>query len=159
MIRLIIFLLAFLPMLAEAKVYKTLSGVEVNVPEIRWTTKTFILPSGFVWLELVRHARADESSLKEVIDGYIDQTAQRLKIDSERVKRIVLCESRYNPNAVNPKDIDGYKKYGLLQWYLPTYYGAGGKDWRNWKENLDVGMPMMAAGYWRKWPVCSGAGF
>ena len=30
-------------------------------------------------------------------------------------------ESNGNEKAINPKDIDGFPRYGLLQYYLPTW--------------------------------------
>jgi len=37
------------------------------------------------------------------------------------LKKVIDCESGGNIWAYNPKDVDGYPKYGLLQFHLPTF--------------------------------------
>ena len=101
-----------------------------------------------------KYAEAEELSLKEQIIQYIYYIENKFNLPKRRLIKIVECESGFNPLAINPKDIDDHKKYGLLQWYLPTFYGAGGKNWKDWKENLEIGGKMMADGYWMRWPVC-----
>src|SRR3990167_1570261 len=116
--------------------------------------KLFNVNGWSVWS--IQIAYAEELTLKEEIILYATGLADKFGIPIKKLLAIINCESGFNTLAINPKDIDGYKKYGLLQWYLPTYYGHGGKDWRNWKENLDIGVPMMVKDGLGRWPVCSG---
>lgn len=47
------------------------------------------------------------------------QTASR--INDNVLNLVVACESGGDPNAYNPKDTDGFPKFGLLQFHLPTF--------------------------------------
>ena len=44
-----------------------------------------------------------------------------VKIDNVLAK-VINCESGNNPQAYNPRDIDGRPKYGLLQYDEKTFY-------------------------------------
>src|SRR3990167_2787454 len=142
-----IFLIMILPV--EAKTYILPSGMKYEVEEPKLVKRWFILPSGIRWLGevLVPVAQAAELSIKEQILMYAKGLAQKYSIPFERLEKIIACESQFNPDAFNPKDTDGHPKYGLLQFYKPTFYGAEGKDIWNWKEQLEVGTKMMADGY------------
>ena len=49
------------------------------------------------------------------------------------LKRIIQEESSGNPEAINPKDTDGFPKYGLLQYHLPTFL--------SWAEKVGIEEP------------------
>jgi len=121
-----------------------------------------VLTEALLWkpeipkIDIILKAEAEEVSLKEAIQRYIDVIVNKFILNGDKINKIVECESQYNPFAINPKDVDGYPKYGLLQWYLPTYYGAGGTDWTDWMENLDIAAPMWVKDGYGRWPVCSG---
>ena len=96
----------------------------------------------------IQHASAGELTLKEEIAMYAMSLADDWGLSQKKILNIIDCESRFNPLAVNPRDIDGYKKYGLLQWHLPTYKALGGTNWRDWKENLDIGNQFIKNTHW-----------
>ena len=137
--------------------------------------KEFILPSGdtFIAPQMVeipvkwyiipvqiplQHATIDSNDslgLKGNMIAYASKLTEIYDISFERLKKIIECESQFSPKAYNPKDTDGFPKFGLLQFHKPTFYGAGGKDIWSWQEQLDIGVKMMADGYWNRWPTCS----
>jgi len=125
-----------------------------NIIEPSFIWKLFNVNGWSVWS--IQVVQASEKTQREVIEDYVDILAERFGISAERVKKIINCESRFDVKALNLKDTDGFPKYSLLQFHKPTFYGAGGKDIWNWREQLEIGMKMMADGLWNKWPVCSG---
>lgn len=128
-----------------------------NILSPKYIWKEFILPTGLkIWgVVLVEHAKADEPTLKEQIELYARSVADKYDISYKRLSKIIVCESNWNPQAYNPKDTDGFPKFGLLQFHKPTFYGAGGKDIWSYEEQLEIGAEMMGDGYWRRWPTCS----
>lgn len=46
------------------------------------------------------------------------------------LQKVIDCESGGDIWAYNPKDVDGYPKYGLLQFHLPTFI--------SWAEAADI---------------------
>ena len=141
----------------KVSTYYLPSGV-AYIEELTSAPKTlFTLPSGALAFFAIPKIHAQEPTLKEIIAVYAIALANNWQLPPDKILAIIDCESGFNPLAVNPKDIDGYKKYGLLQWYLPTYFSLGGKDWKDWRENLQIGVPNMAKDGLGKWPVCSGS--
>lgn len=51
---------------------------------------------------------------QEIIE-YVRQEAINAGIDPDEVEKIVRCESRFNPNAVNSRNLNGTKDMGLWQ--------------------------------------------
>src|SRR3990167_778019 len=49
------------------------------------------------------------------------------------LQKVIDCESQGNIYAFNPKDSDGFPKYGLLQFHLPTFL--------NWAEAAGIDNP------------------
>lgn len=50
------------------------------------------------------------------------------KVSDAREKwlaKLIQCESRGNPKAINPKDLDGTASYGLLQFKPSTFWAFG----------------------------------
>ena len=86
------------------------------------------------------------------MENYVDVLVNHFDLPSRRVKRIIQCESGWNPHAFNAKHVDGRPKYGLLQFDRRTFTGA---DIWSWREQLDQGLAMMDDGQWRAWPTCS----
>ena len=121
-------------------------------PEFVWkdfgNLKSIIKVSAIFWQE----AEAEELTLREVIENYADVLINRYDLPAKRVKRIIQCESNWNPRAYNSKDTDGLPAYGLLQFKRNTFTGT---DIWSWEQQLNQGLKMMDKGQWNKWPVCS----
>ena len=83
------------------------------------------------------------------------KTASR--IDDSVLKLVVACESGGDPLAYNPKDTDGYPKYGILQFHLPTFLvwakAAGIKNPDVWSPEQQIEVYKYAAktGKLRSW--------
>ena len=72
--------------MVSAKEYTLPSGLKIDVkePEIKWTLKEYLLPSGLIWKELIRVAKASDLGLW---DNYLP------------LKRACSCESWWSPNG------------------------------------------------------------
>ena len=116
--------------------------------------KEFELPTGvkFWAIRVIEKAKASELSLREEIILFIKAESQEKDLPENKVVAIANCESRLNPKAYNPDDVDGRPKYGLFQFDKNTYVG---KDIWDWKEQTRQATDWMEKGYWRKWPVCN----
>lgn len=55
------------------------------------------------------------------------------------IREISFCESRTNPKALNPKDTDGTRSVGLLQFKDKTFY--------NWAKLAEIDEPDV----WNPW--------
>src|SRR3990167_3550820 len=160
---LILAVLFFLPLFAFGKTieFPIDSGRMVEID----TFGNLIENHSFVWKLFnvngllfwsIQIVQASEETQRKVIEDYVDVLAERFGISAVRVKKIIDCESRFDVKALNLKDTDGFPKYSLLQFHKPTFYGAGGKDIWSWREQLLVGMSLMAKDGFGRWPVCSG---
>ncbi len=144
------------PWILNVTYAQVLSLPNGNLMEVRQNTgvwKKFVLPTGLLFF--VEIAKAEELTPLEEIKMYAMEMADKWEISYKRFAKLINCESRWNPLAYNPKDTDGYPKFGILQFHKPTFYGAGGKDVWSYEEQLNIGAEMMSDGYWRRWPVCS----
>src|SRR3990167_6608247 len=115
--------------------------------------KELILGSGISYwaLQMIQPkvAQAGELTELEQIKMWILTIAQEYKIDSEGLEKLAVCESKMNPRAYNPDDVDGRPKYGLFQYDTNTYVG---KNIWDWKSQTEQTAQWIVKGYWKKWP-------
>ena len=88
------------------------------------------------------------------VDQYIIEKAQQYNLPVNLVLGIAICESGLNPEAHNPKDVNGLPDFGLWQFQKKTFYGQGGKRIWDWKEQTNITMKMLKKDMWLHWPVC-----
>lgn len=116
------------------------SGLKVRAPQMVETTQGHRIVSD------------DSSDLKGEIVAYAIYLAEIHGISSQKLHKIIECESNFNPKALNPKDIDGRPKFGLMQFDSRTFIGENIWDWR---EQLEVAVKLMAKDGFGRWPACS----
>jgi len=69
------------------------------------------------WYELL------DKDYKEVLDGSVKY--------GKLIDCLIRCESQHNTQAINPRDTDGFPKFGLLQFHEDTW-----KEWCVIKYNF-----------------------
>jgi hypothetical protein len=67
------------------------------------------------------------------------------------LNRVIPCESRYNPYAVNWRG----PYYGLMQFSVATWNRAGGGDWYSpWHQGANTARLVLASRPANQWPHC-----
>lgn len=158
--RAILLLLLLLPSFVSAKTYFTLSGkpVEVEEPKYSWVEKTFVLPSGKLWKELIRVAKAEELNLtlKEQITAYVIYWADIYGLNHKQVDKLITCESNYDTDILGDKN----KALGLFQWWEKSwdFYNKKYKtdlDRENWQHQIQMSAHVLAEkDGWKNWTNC-----
>lgn len=101
--------------------------------------KLFTLPSGLQFWS-VQKVYANEKTFREVIEDYIDLYAPVYKVNPKIIKRVVECESNFNPEAVG----DQGKAYGVAQFWQKTFdsfkkeAGIEDLEYKNWMHQIDL---------------------
>ena len=97
---LVLFLLVS-PLISFGKTYELPSGkiITIEEPKYTWVEKIFILPSGYIWREIIQVAKA------QIIPSYIWDNYPELK-------RVCSCESWWSPNG-EPRQ---FREDGSILW-------------------------------------------
>lgn len=88
------------------------------------------------------------------VKRHIEWVAEMQNIPVNLMLGICICESELNVDAYNPVDTDGLPKYGLFQFAEKTFYGFGGRNIHNWREQIEIAGYMMGQGWYYHWPTC-----
>jgi hypothetical protein len=102
---------------------------------------------------------------QQALEGQIEpnQGAQDWLLELEKhpeLKKLADCESGSTESAVNPKDVDGFPKYGLFQYHVPTWLwfqelmGVSGLDIMSGEDQLTVTRWAFSHGKSSHWGVC-----
>lgn len=90
------------------------------IPQVAATTVTYIA-----------------TSTPPVVEHIVDVNKMVGTADQEAwLKRLEMCESTGNPNAINPNDLDNTPSYGLLQ-FKPSTFAAFSKAYGIKGELMD----------------------
>lgn len=101
-----------------------------------------------------------EEAIQELpvsITDYAGETALKQKIDPERFKRLIACESQWKEDAAG----DNGTSFGILQFKTPTFahfttkYKLEDFSIDNPRDQIDLASLMIADGYLQHWKNCA----
>ena len=122
-----------------------------------------VFPSGkkFVAVQLIPIAKAADLTLKEEIELWIRQFAEKFNVSQETMLALANCESGMNPEAFNPKDPTGGAK-GLFQYLKPTFNAFKKEakmpdlNYENWQNQIELTAWAFSKGkYPKHWLNCA----
>jgi hypothetical protein len=93
---------------------------------------------------------------RPTVEQLIDRAALRWGLSARTMRAIAWCESRFDPNATNPRS----GAAGVFQWLPSSWAWASPRaGWAGYspyhaEANINVAAWAMRRGYWSWWNAC-----
>ena len=156
---LIALLLLLSPLFVSAREYFLPSGLKVDIkePAVTWTFKTWVLPSGLHWVDLIPIARASNvKTFQDDIIQWIRHYAKLYNISEDGMINLAKCESNFDIDILGDKG----QALGLYQWWQKSwdYYNRKNKtelDRDSWQHQIEMTARVLSEkNGWENWYWC-----
>jgi len=163
----LVILFSFAPVQAEELFLKTFilpSGARADIwvsPTLEWLNREAVKylpkPQAILVLAKIPEARADELSLGDQINYYIDAIATKWGLDGEKMKEVLNCESGLNQSATGQAGEIGIAQFMPDTWEkFKTEFGDSDMSiysWRNQIELMGIAWQRGLAHHWTCWKM------